>query len=74
MTQQYIYVLEGGASNQVKRIIGQYFFLKSDINSLKRQFFYQNWIKTNQQKSIWNLGSDAYFEYTSCYFKVSRFS
>jgi hypothetical protein len=29
-----------------------------------------NWIWTNQQTSIWNLGSDAYFEYTSCYFKV----
>jgi hypothetical protein len=29
-----------------------------------------NWILTNQQTSIWNLGSYAYFEYTSCYFKV----
>jgi hypothetical protein len=29
-----------------------------------------NWILTNQQTSILNLGSDAYFEYTSCYFKV----
>jgi hypothetical protein len=29
-----------------------------------------NWTSTNQQTSIWNLGSDAYFEYTSCYFKV----
>jgi hypothetical protein len=44
-----VYVLKGGASNQVQRIIG---------------------ILTNQQKSIWNLGSVAYFEYTSCYFKV----
>jgi hypothetical protein len=34
------YVLEGGASNQVQGIIGQNFFLKSDINFL-RQFFYQ---------------------------------
>jgi hypothetical protein len=29
-----------------------------------------NWILTNLQTSVWNLGSDAYFEYTSCYFKV----
>jgi hypothetical protein len=29
-----------------------------------------NWILTNQQTSIWILGSDAYFEYTSCYFKI----
>jgi hypothetical protein len=35
-----IYVLEGGASNQVQRIIGQNVFFKSDINSI-RQFFYQ---------------------------------
>jgi hypothetical protein len=42
MTQPniYSYVLEGGASNQVQRIIGQKFFLKSDISSI-RQFFYQ---------------------------------
>jgi hypothetical protein len=40
MTQQNIYVLEGGASNQVWRIIGQNFFLKSDINFI-RQFCYQ---------------------------------
>jgi hypothetical protein len=39
MIQSNIYVLEGGASNQVQRIIP-------------------------------NLRSDAYFEYTSCYFKV----
>jgi hypothetical protein len=29
-----------------------------------------NWILINQQTSICNPGSDAYFEYTSCYFKV----
>jgi hypothetical protein len=28
------------------------------------------WILTNQKRSIWNLERDAYFEYTSCYFKV----
>jgi hypothetical protein len=27
-------------------------------------------IKLILTSSIWNLGSDAYFEYTSCYFKV----
>jgi hypothetical protein len=32
-----------------------------------------NWILTNQQTLIWNLGSDAYFDYTSCYFKVETF-
>jgi hypothetical protein len=40
MTQPNNYVLEGGASNQVQRIIGQKCFLKSDINFI-RQFFYQ---------------------------------
>jgi hypothetical protein len=40
MTQPNIYVLEGGASNQVQRIIGLIVFLKSDINFI-RQFFYQ---------------------------------
>jgi hypothetical protein len=40
MTQPTNYVLEGGASNQVQRIIGQNFFLKSDIDFI-RQFFYQ---------------------------------
>jgi hypothetical protein len=41
MTQPNIYyVLEGGASNQVQRIIGQKFVLKSDIH-FKRKFFYQ---------------------------------
>jgi hypothetical protein len=43
MTQLNIYVLEGGASNQVQRIIALVRFLKkikSDIN-FKRQFFYQ---------------------------------
>jgi hypothetical protein len=32
-----------------------------------------NWILTNQQTPLWNLRSDAYFEYTSCYFKVATF-
>jgi hypothetical protein len=40
MTQPNIYVLEGGVSNQVQRIIGQNFYLKSDINFIS-QFFYQ---------------------------------
>jgi hypothetical protein len=40
MTQPKLYVLEVGASNQVQCIIGQKFFLKSDINFM-RQFFYQ---------------------------------
>jgi hypothetical protein len=40
MTQPNIYILEGGASNQVQRIIGQNFFLKSEINFI-RQFFHQ---------------------------------
>jgi hypothetical protein len=35
-----LYVLEGGASKQVKRIIGQIFFLKFDINFI-RQFSYK---------------------------------
>jgi hypothetical protein len=34
------YVLEGGASNQVQRYIGQKIFLKSDINFISK-FFYQ---------------------------------
>jgi hypothetical protein len=29
-----------------------------------------NWIFTNQHMPIWNLGSNAFFEYTSCNFKV----
>jgi hypothetical protein len=53
MTQPNIYVLEGGASNQVQRIIGQ-IFLDTSILLL-------NWILTNQQTTICNLGSDAYF-------------
>jgi hypothetical protein len=40
MTLPNIYVLEDGASNQAQRIIGQKFFLKSDIN-FTRQLFYQ---------------------------------
>jgi hypothetical protein len=35
--------------------------------------FLSNWILTNQQTSIWNFRGDAYFEYTSCYFKVVIF-
>jgi hypothetical protein len=59
MTEENIYVLEGGASNQVWRVIGQNFVLKSDINFI-RQFFYQTEFP-NQQTCIWNLGNDAYF-------------
>jgi hypothetical protein len=40
MTQPNNYVLDGGASNQVYRIIGENFFLKSDINFIG-QFYYQ---------------------------------
>jgi hypothetical protein len=40
MTQPNNYVLEDGTFNQVQRIIGQKFFLKSDINFIP-QFFYQ---------------------------------
>jgi hypothetical protein len=43
------YVLEGGASNQVQRIIRQKFFLKSDINYI-RQFFYQ--LNLNQSANV----------------------
>jgi hypothetical protein len=32
-----------------------------------------NLILTNQQTSTWSLGSDACFEYTSCYFEVVTF-
>jgi hypothetical protein len=38
------YVLEGKASNQVQRIIGQKIFLKSNINFI-RQYFYQTVFK-----------------------------
>jgi hypothetical protein len=34
-----------------------------------RQFFYQTEFKPISKRQ-WNLGSDVYFEYTSCYFKV----
>jgi hypothetical protein len=47
MTQpkiKYRFVLEGGASNQVWRIISQNFFLKTDINFI-RQFLYQTEFK-----------------------------
>jgi hypothetical protein len=40
MTRPNKYALEGGATNQVERIIGQNFFLKSDIYFVG-QFFYQ---------------------------------
>jgi hypothetical protein len=69
MTQPNIYVIEGGGFQNVWRINGQNFFLKSDINFIRR-ILLSNWIKTNQLTSIWNLGSDAYFECTSCYFEV----
>jgi hypothetical protein len=55
MTQPNIYVLEGGASNQVQRIIGQNFFLKSDISCI-RPF--------ETSEAMRN------FKYTLCYFKV----
>jgi hypothetical protein len=45
MTQPNIYVLEGGASNQVQRIIGQNFFLQSNVDDFIRQFFYQTEFK-----------------------------
>jgi hypothetical protein len=63
MTQLNIYVLEGGASNQVQRIIGQKFFLKSDINFVN-QFIYQS--ELNQSANV-NLKSRkrCYFQYTS---------
>jgi hypothetical protein len=51
MTQPNIYVLEGGASNQVKRIIGQKIFLKSDINFI-RQFFYQSEFKPTSKRQF----------------------
>jgi hypothetical protein len=40
MTQPNIYVIEGEASNQAQRFIGQKFFLISNINFI-RQFFYE---------------------------------
>jgi hypothetical protein len=46
MIQPNMYVLEGGASNQVKHIIGQYFFLKSDIN------FIEQYIRTYHSRYI----------------------
>jgi hypothetical protein len=49
MTQPKINVLEGGAPNQVQRIIGQNFF-EGQINFI-RQFFYQTQL-TNQQTTI----------------------
>jgi hypothetical protein len=44
MTQPNIYVLEGGASNQVQRVIGQKFFFISDINFIP-QFVYKTEFK-----------------------------
>jgi hypothetical protein len=44
-------VLEGGASNQVQRIIGQNFFLKLDINFI-RPFFYQTQFQPINKTSI----------------------
>jgi hypothetical protein len=38
-------------------------------HQLHTSILLSNWILTNQQTSIWNLRSAAYFEYT-CYFKV----
>jgi hypothetical protein len=69
MTQQNIHVLEGGDSNQVWRIIGQNFFLKSDINFI-RQFFYQIEFSLIGELIKYILLYDAYFEYTSFYFIV----
>jgi hypothetical protein len=69
MTQPNKYVLESEALNPVQRIIDQNFFLKSGINFI-RQFFYQTEFKPISQRQFKNLKSDAYFEYTSCYFKV----
>jgi hypothetical protein len=72
MTQRDNYVLEGGASNQVNASVsvsGQNFFLENR-HQFHTSILLSNWILTNQQTSIWNLGSDAYLEYTSCYFKV----
>jgi hypothetical protein len=47
MPQPSNYILEGGASNQVQRIICQKFILKSDINFIR--ILLSNWILTNQQ-------------------------
>jgi hypothetical protein len=54
MTQPHIYVLESGVLNQVKRIIGQKFFLKSDINFI-RQLFYQTEFKTISNRQFETL-------------------
>jgi hypothetical protein len=51
MTQPNIYVLEGGASNQVHRIISKKFFLKSDINFI-RNFFYQTEFKLISKRQL----------------------
>jgi hypothetical protein len=48
--QPYIYVLEG-ASNQVQRIIGQNFFLKSGINFII-QLFYQTEFKPISKRQV----------------------
>jgi hypothetical protein len=62
MTQPNIYVLEGGTTNQVQRIISQIFLLKSDMNFI-RQFFYQTEFKpirkrkfeTSKTKGVLNI-------------------
>jgi hypothetical protein len=41
MNQPNNYVLKGRASNQVQRIIGQKFFLKTNINFILLQLLYQ---------------------------------
>jgi hypothetical protein len=60
LTQLNIYVLEGGASNQVSASLVRNFSWNptsiSYVNS-------SNWILNNQQTAILNLWSDTYFEY-----------
>jgi hypothetical protein len=67
MTQPNNYVLEGGASNQVTSLVKIFLNIRQQFHT---SILLSNWILTSQQTSIWNLGSDAYFEYTSCNFKV----
>jgi hypothetical protein len=62
-----IFVLEGGASNQVQRIIGQKLFLKSHSNFI-RQLFYQTEFQPISKRQFETLEA-MYFEYTPCYFK-----
>jgi hypothetical protein len=51
MIQPNIYILEGGASNQIQRLISQNFFLKSDINFI-RQFFFQTDFKPIRKRQF----------------------